>query len=75
MDGSRNMGAATGNTATTGGYGGTHAGNGFGSSTGAGTTGGISNSTNAGPHNVSCLSFFILSPSSLYSLMSIERLE
>jgi len=52
LDGSRNMGAATGNTsATTGGYGGTHAGNGFGSSTGAGTTGGISSSTNAGPHN------------------------
>lgn len=51
MDGSRNMGAATGAAGTTGTYSGTHAGNNTGGYTG--TTGGISHSTNAGPHDVS----------------------
>jgi len=49
MDGSRNMGAATGAAGTTGTYSGTHAGNNTGGFTG--TTGGISHSTNAGPHD------------------------
>jgi hypothetical protein len=53
MDGSRNLAASThsgvGNANTVGG--GTHAGNNMGTSTG--TTGGLSSSTNAGPHNVS----------------------
>ena len=52
------MGAAS-NSGVTGqgtGYGGTHTGNNLGTSTGA--TGGLSNSTNAGPHDVSFVKFF-----------------
>ena len=51
MDGSRNMGANSGTTGT--GYSGTHAGNNSGGYTG--NQGGLSNSTNAGPHNVSSI--------------------
>jgi hypothetical protein len=47
LDGSRNMGAAS--TQRTAGYSGTTAGNNLHSNTG--TTGGISSSTNAGPHD------------------------
>lgn len=47
LDGSRNMGATTGTSGT---YSGTHAGNSHGL-TGTGTTGGMSNSSNAGPHD------------------------
>ncbi|KAH8773236.1 hypothetical protein BGZ57DRAFT_1005243 [Hyaloscypha finlandica] len=47
LDGSRNMGATSGQR--TAGYSGTGAGNNIGSNTG--TTGGISHSTNAGPHD------------------------
>jgi len=47
LDGSRNLGAAS--TQRTAGYGGTGVGNNIGSNTG--TTGGISHSTNAGPHD------------------------
>jgi len=47
VDGSRNMGATSGQR--TAGYSGTGAGNNIGSNTG--TTGGISHSTNAGPHD------------------------
>ncbi|KUJ15887.1 uncharacterized protein LY89DRAFT_540670, partial [Mollisia scopiformis] len=47
MDGSRNMGAVTGNTGASA-YTGNTSNTGYGTT---GTTGGISHSTNAGPHN------------------------
>lgn len=49
LDGSRNMGAASGAAGTAGTYSGTRAGNTNGGFTG--TAGGISHSTNAGPHD------------------------